>query len=128
MVLGVVIIVGRRATSLIPPQSYRQKLLDGLVASLALTPIPAKKLLNSLKPLVSKPPASSPGQSQPRLQPRLRPHSPSLQPQPHSPSPTASRPLLEVTCDARAGHVACPSRVANLLSQVAALPEHLRLG
>ena len=48
MVLGVVI-VGRRATSLIPPQSYRRKLLDGLVASLALTPIPAKKLLNSLK-------------------------------------------------------------------------------
>ena len=30
-------------------QSYRRKLLDGLVASLALTPIPAKKLLNSLK-------------------------------------------------------------------------------
>ena len=27
-------------------RSYRRKLLDGLVASLALTPIPAKKLLN----------------------------------------------------------------------------------
>ena len=33
----------------LPPRSYRRKLLNGLVVSLALTPIPAKKLLNSLK-------------------------------------------------------------------------------
>ena len=48
MVLGAVI-VGRRATSL--TQSYRRKLLDGLVTSLALelSTLATLKLLNSLK-------------------------------------------------------------------------------
>ena len=42
-----VVIVGGRATSL--TQSYRCKLLDGLVTSLALELTLATKLLNSLK-------------------------------------------------------------------------------
>ena len=89
MVLGVVM-VGRCGPFRLPPRSYRRKLLDGLVASLALKPIPAKKLLNSLKVTLT------PGPTQTLYftarTSALSPQAPGLQPFSnlgHGPSPAA---------------------------------------
>ena len=60
-----------RGVTSLPPTIQAQAALDGLVAALALKPIPAKKLLNSLKAMLN---LAYPTADVARCSPILTPH------------------------------------------------------